>query len=193
MKFPELETDRLYLIEIGKQHAESLFDILSREEVTRYGGIETLLRLEESQRIIHSFRSSYINERGIQWGMVLKDTGRFIGTVGLNHLNKSNKRAEIGYEVHPDYRRKYYTWEAVREVLRFSFHELELHRIAAMAFPHNMPSTNLLKKVGFQEEGTLRNYLYFNKESQDVRIFSLLNSEYSALNSGSLSPAFYRD
>ena len=178
MKFPELETERLHLVEIGRQHSESLFDILSRDEVTRYGGIETLLRLEESYQIINSFRSSYINERGIQWGVVLKDTGKFIGTVGLNQLNKSNKRAELGYEVHPDYRRKYFTCEAVREVLRYSFQELELHRIAALAFPNNFASTNLLKKVGFLEEGKLRDFIYLNNQSQDVLIFSLLKAEF---------------
>ena len=47
MKFPELGTDRLSLVEIGRQHSESLFDILSRDEVTRYGGIEALVRFEE--------------------------------------------------------------------------------------------------------------------------------------------------
>ncbi|MFJ7747454.1 GNAT family N-acetyltransferase [Peribacillus sp. NPDC097295] len=178
MKFPELGTDRLSLVEIGRQHSESLFDILSRDEVTRYGGIETLVRFEESHRIINSFRSTYINERGIQWGIVIKDTGRFIGTVGLNHLNKSNKRAELGYEVHPDFRRKYFTYEAVREVLRFSFQELELHRIAALAFPNNLASTNLLRKVGFLEEGKLRDFIYLNNHSQDVLIFSLLKAEF---------------
>lgn len=181
MKFPELETERLSLIEIGRQHSESLFDILSRDEVTRYGGIETLRRMEDSHRVINSFRSSYINERGIQWGVTFKETGKFIGTVGLNQLNKSNKRAELGYEVHPDYRRQYFTCEAVSEVLRFSFQELDLHRIAALAFPNNLASTNLLKKVGFLEEGKLRDFIYFNNQSQDVLIFSLLKAEFQSL------------
>lgn len=64
MRFQELETERLRLIEIGHQHTESLFEILSKDEVTKYDGIESLIRVEEARRLIDSFKSAYINKRG---------------------------------------------------------------------------------------------------------------------------------
>lgn len=178
MRFQELETERLRLIEIGHQHTESLFEILSKDEVTKYDGIESLIRVEEARRLIDSFKSAYINKRGIRWGVVVKDSGKFIGTVGLNHLSISNKRAEIGYEIHPDYWRKHFTSEAVREVLRYSFEELNLHRMAALTFSDNIASTNLLKKFGFKQEGNLRDYIFLRNQSHDAVIFSLLYTEF---------------
>ncbi|AOH55150.1 GNAT family N-acetyltransferase [Peribacillus muralis] len=181
MWFKELETKRLRLIEMGHQHTESLFDILSRDEVTKNGGIESLSHVEDARRLINAFKSAFINKRGIRWGVVLKDTGKLIGTVGINQLSLANKRAEIGYEIHPDYWRKQYTSEAVNEVLRYSFEELKLVRIAALTFKDNFASANLLKKFGFKEEGSLRSYVFLHHESHDAMVYSLLCSEYRHL------------
>lgn len=181
MGFRELETKRLQLIEIGHQHSESLFDILSKDEVTKYDGIESLTQVEDARRLIDSFKSAYINKRGIRWGVVVKDSGKFIGTVGLNQLSLANKRAEIGYEIHPEYWRKHFTSEAVNEVLRYSFGELKLNRMAALTFKDNFASRNLLKKFGFKEEGSLRSYIFHRKQSHDALVFSLLSTEYSQL------------
>ena len=181
MRFPELENERLLLKEIGQQHTGSLFEILSKEEVARNDGIERLTRMDEARSVINSFRISYLNRRGLRWGVILKETGRFIGTVGLNHLNETNKRAEIGYEIHPDYWRNHFTYEAVVEVLRFSYEELGLNRVAAVTFTDNHASANLLKKVGFKEEGVLRGYIFLHGHSHDVKLFSLLKDEASLM------------
>ncbi|WP_057912889.1 GNAT family N-acetyltransferase [Peribacillus muralis] len=181
MWFRELETKRLRLIQIGHQHSESLFDILSRDEVTRNGGINSLTHVEDARRLIDAFKSAFINKRGIRWGVVLKDSGKFIGTVGINQLSLANKRAEIGYEIHPDYWRKHYTSEAVNEVLHYSFEEMKLVRIAALTFKENFASANLLKKFGFKEEGSLRSYVFLHHQSHDAVVFSLLCGEYRNL------------
>ncbi|MGE7760071.1 GNAT family N-acetyltransferase [Peribacillus sp. NPDC097895] len=181
MAFKALETERLRLIEIGHQHTESLFEILSKDEVTKYDGIESLILVDDARRLIDLFKSAYLNKRGIRWGVVLKDSEKFIGTVGLNQLSLTNKRAEIGYEIHPDYWRKHFTSEAVNEVLRYSFQELKLNRMAALIFKDNLASANLLKKFGFKEEGSLRSYIFLRDQSHDALVFSLLCEEYLQL------------
>ncbi|MTW86579.1 GNAT family N-acetyltransferase [Virgibacillus dakarensis] len=178
MSFPTLETERLNLVQIGHQHQQSFFDIMSRDDVTEYYGMESLHSEEEAQQIINHFRENYKSERGIRWGMVLKNTQEFIGTVGLNNLNIKGKKAEIGFELHPSYWQKGYVTEAINEVLGYSFIDLELYRIGAVTFPDNTASNNLLKKIGFVFEGKLRGYLYQNKQSHDALICSMLNTEW---------------
>ncbi|MCP1494861.1 ribosomal-protein-alanine N-acetyltransferase [Peribacillus frigoritolerans] len=190
MWFKELETERLHLIEIGHHHAESLFEILSKDEVTKYDGMESLTIVEDARRLIDSFKSAYINKRGMRWGVILKDSGKFIGTVGLHQLSLANKRAEIGYEIHPEYWRKHFTSEAVNEVLRYCFEELRLNRIAALTFKDNIASRNLLKKFGFKEEGSLRSYLFLRDQSHDALVFSLLNTEYCQLRQQSVQESY---
>ncbi|MGM0896509.1 MAG: GNAT family N-acetyltransferase [Bacillota bacterium] len=174
MDFQELATDRLELVHIGKHHAESFFDIMSRDEVTKYYGMSSLTEISDAEKIIESFRQTFESNRGIRWGIVVKETGAFIGTVGLNNLNLKSKKAEIGFELHPAYWNKGYVSEAVKEVLEYCFGQLGLFRLGAVTFPENAVSIALLRKLGFEKEGVLRGYLYQDDCSHDAFIFSLL-------------------
>ena len=178
MAFPIFETDRLNLVHITQRYKDAFFDIMSRDEVTQYYGSESLSDPEEAGRIIDSFQLVYESGRGMRWGIVWKENDQFIGTVGLNNLNSRSKKAEIGYELHPDYWGKGITKEAVSEILRYSFEKQELFRMGAVTFPANEASSSLLKKLGFVEEGRLRGYLYQKGESHDALIFSLLKPEW---------------
>ncbi|HET6872377.1 MAG TPA: GNAT family protein [Sporolactobacillaceae bacterium] len=179
MTFPVLETERLRLVEVQKTHAERFFEIMSKDEVTQYYGMSSLKRIEEAQKIIETFRTTFESKRGIRWGVEFKTTGELVGTVGLNNLATWSKKAEVGYELHPDYWGQGLTTEAVKEVLRYSFHELDLYRMGAVTFPQNGASIQVLNKLGFKKEGTLRGYLYQNNQSHDASIFSLLKPEWS--------------
>ena len=178
MVFPELQTDRLRLVQIEEKHTDSYFEIMSKDKVTKYYGMESLKNLEDATKIIDSFERTYKSNRGIRWGIVLKETGEFIGTAGLNNLSVPGKKAEIGYELHPLHWNKGLTAEAVKEVLNYSFTELGLFRMGAVTYPQNTSSIQLLNRLGFIEEGLLRGYLYQADQSHDALIFSLLRTEW---------------
>lgn len=172
MDFIELETERLYLKEIEKQYEHAYYDIMSRKDVTAYYGMDPLESIDQAKQMIQSFKKTFMNHRGIRWGLILKENEKFIGTVGLNNLVLHSKRAEIGYEIHPDFWRKGYTSEAILAVLDYSFNDLKLNRVGAVTFPANEPSNNLLIKLGFKLEGISRQYLYQNNKSHDAYVFS---------------------
>jgi [ribosomal protein S5]-alanine N-acetyltransferase len=173
-----LATKRLKLVEITHQHVDNIYEILSMEEVTRYYGTNRFTFNGEASRLIDIFHKNLIEKRGIRWGIVIKENQKFIGTVGLNGLQLNNKRAEIGYEIHPSYWRKGYTTEAIGEVLRFSFEKLNLYRLGAVVYPENVPSLNLLNKLGFTKEGLLRGYINQNDQFHDTIVLSLLKPEW---------------
>jgi [ribosomal protein S5]-alanine N-acetyltransferase len=178
MTFPILETKRLKLIEITHQHVDYLYEILSLEEVTRYYGTNRFTLPAEATRLIDMFHKNLLDKRGIRWGIKLKENQRIIGTVGLNGLQLKHKRAEIGYELHPYYWRMGFSSEAVKEVLRFSFNQLDLYRIGAVVYPENEASVNLLMKLGFMKEGLLRGYINQNDTFHDTYVLSLLKPEW---------------
>ena len=178
MTFPILETKRLKLIEITHQHVEYLYEILSLEEVTRFYGTNRFTLPVEASRLIDMFHKNLLDKRGIRWGIKLKENQRIIGTIGLNGLQLQNKRAEIGYELHPSYWRKGFGEEAIKEVLRFSFIQLGLFRIGAVVYPENEASINLLLKLGFTKEGLLRGYIHQNEQFHDTYVLSLLKPDW---------------
>ncbi len=177
MNFQSLSTKRLDLIRVTESHVNDFYTILSDSRVTQYYGIDPLTSLEEASQIIHSFDQTFSMKRGIRWGMIDRSTGRFIGTVGLNNWSPYAKKAELGFELHPDFWRRGYVSEAVQEVIRFSFKELALHRLGAVTFLENEASYRLLEKLGFTFEGVLRGYLYQGERSHDARMYGRLRTD----------------
>ncbi|MFC5466027.1 GNAT family N-acetyltransferase [Lederbergia graminis] len=174
--FPTLETNRLLLREITKEDAEGIFACFSNEKVTRYYGQETLHSIEQAESFVDFFANSYKEKRGIRWGIERKGTQGIIGTIGFNAWAPKHKRAEIGYELDPEHWRKGYVSEAVLKVMEYGFDNLGLTRIGAVVFKDNEASSNLLLKVGFQQEGILRDYMYQNGDAYDTYVYSLLKN-----------------
>jgi ribosomal-protein-alanine N-acetyltransferase len=100
--FPTLETERLILREIKKEDAVGIFACFSNSDVTRYYGQETLSTLQQAEQFVTFFSQSYIEKRGIRWGIERKGGSGIIGTIGFNAWSPKHKRAELGYELHPD-------------------------------------------------------------------------------------------
>ncbi|MGG2065088.1 GNAT family N-acetyltransferase [Bacillus sp. S14(2024)] len=178
MKFPTLETDRLSLVEIDQSYIQSIYDIFSLEEVTRYYGMNCFKEIEQAAKMIDSFVKNFQEKRAIRWGIVVKETNDFVGTVGFNNLQLWSKRAEIGYDIHPSFWRKGYASEAVKAVLKYGFQELDLFRIGAITYPENEASSHLLLKIGFQKEGLLRGYIYQGSQSNDALVYAILKTDW---------------
>ncbi|QOY33844.1 GNAT family N-acetyltransferase [Anaerobacillus isosaccharinicus] len=175
--FPILETDRFILREITETDTAGIFACFSNEEVTKYYGQETLKNKEEAKEFVTFFAQSYRDKRGIRWGIELKSTREFIGTIGFNALSLKHKRAEIGYELLPQHWRKGYATEAISKVLEYGFNDLGLTRIGAVVFVENIASSQLLLRLGFEKEGVLKQYMYQNGIAHDTYVYGLLKEQ----------------
>lgn len=178
MEFTELDTKRLHLIEIGQKHKDALYDILSRKDVMQYYGTDAFTDPEQAATLISAFREGIIAGNAIRWGIVLKENNELVGTIGIHNWNKRAKKAEIGYELHPNHWRKGIAKEAVATVLTHAFNKLDLFRIGAVVYPANKVSSGMLKGMGFTEEGLLRAFLHQGGESHDALMFSILKTEW---------------
>ncbi|WP_176470275.1 GNAT family N-acetyltransferase [Terribacillus saccharophilus] len=178
LTFQKLETERIVLDEVKMQDAPYVFAALSDRNVTKFYGMEPLQSIEEAERVISSFRCGLQEGRVIRWGMYCKEAGRFLGTIGLHQVNRSNRRAEIGYELHPDHWKKGFANEAMGAVLGYCFKELDLLRIGAMVYPENKASAALLEKQGFMKEGLLHSYYYHGGKTYDANVYALLREDW---------------
>ena len=174
--FPTLETERLRLREITLYDREDLFDYLSNEDVIKYYGQEAFVALTQAEALIDFFANNFRENKGVRWGIERKGEQGLIGTVGFHALSVKHRRAEIGYEIHPDYWRKGYASEAVISILQYGFDVLDLTRIGAVVFTKNDASYQLLEKLGFEKEGVLRDYMVQNGIAHDTYVYSLLKN-----------------
>ena len=179
VQFPEYETERLILRQIVSDDAPSIMAIFEDEAVTQYYDLYTFTRITESVELIEYFSESYRSERQIRWGIVRKEDDRLIGTCGFVALH--NHRGEIGYDLAGAYWRQGYMTEALEALLEIGFDDMQFHRIEALVMVDNVASAGLLRKLGFTEEGILRDYDFFKDAFQSLRSFSLLEDEYGAV------------
>jgi [ribosomal protein S5]-alanine N-acetyltransferase len=176
--FPILLTSRLILRELHDEDLDSFIDIFSRDEVTRYYGRDVVTSSEEANDLLQKMKSGFLEKRGIRWGIEARDTKQLIGTIGYHLWSPLHKRAEVGYELHPDYWNKGYATEAIKTALSYGFQEMDLNRISAIVYFENQASNRLLEKIGFQKEGIKREYMLQGNQFHDTYFYSLLKSDY---------------
>ena len=176
--FPIIDTDKILLRKLELDDAPDLFENFSSENLLRYYGMAPHQNIDETISLINNFDLNFHNEKVIRWAVELKEEKKVIGTCGFHSMNKTHKRAEIGYELNENYWRMGYGSFLITELLKYGFEELHLNRIEALVYPDNLPSQSLLEKIGFKKEGLLEEYCFFIGKAQDLQIFSFLKRNW---------------
>jgi ribosomal-protein-alanine N-acetyltransferase len=179
-RFPVLTTPRLILRELRPSDADALFAIKSDEEVTQHYGQEPHRTVADTLAWIVRLQQSYARREDIAWCVTLHSEDRLIGACTLWNLSAGYHHGEIGYELHPEYERRGLMTEALTAILNFAFNDFGLNRVEATPFEGNAASKNLLLKLGFTYEGTLRQRHYFRGRFLDQVYFGLLKADWLA-------------
>ena len=176
--FPLLHTKRLLLREITSEDTLAVFEFRSDPEVQRYNG-GVLIHLDQASELIAQLAARYRQMTMLEWGVTLQGgDDAVIGLFGYANWSQVHRRAEIGYCLRRDYWRQGISWEALRAIVAFGFHEMDLNRIHACPWAENFASVRLLEKLGFQREGVLRDEYWEDGAFHDEALYALLQHEY---------------
>ena len=177
-KFPELETERLYLRELKLDDAEDLFKVFSNPKVMKYYNLYPFDSLAQAKELIKNYLEAFEEKRVLRWGLEHKEKEQLIGSCGIYDWREQFCRATIGYELGTQYWEQGFMSEALTEVIRFGFRRMRLNRIQALVEPPNAASQQLLTSIGFQKEGLLRDYMFYKGEYKDLVMYSLLREDF---------------
>ena len=175
--FPEFTTANLRLRELISTDAEAVNRIFADEEVTKHYDLDTFYDIRQAQELIRRQRIRFEKGEGLRWGITQRENNIVIGTVGYV-FNQENVQGGLGYELAKPYWRRGIMTEALSIVVRYGFSSLGLNRIQALVMPGNEASIGLLRKLGFKQEGLLRDYAFFKGRYNDLLCYSLLRKEY---------------
>lgn len=105
-----------------------------------------------------------------------------IGMTGLiinyNNFFANNARLLIG---DINNRGNGFATEAEYLRLKYAFHNLNLNRVSAECIKKNVPIINFLKKIGFKEEGLLKEYIFKDNNFEDIVILAILKKEFNSI------------
>lgn len=101
-----------------------------------------------------------------------------IGEISLYGFNPKNRSAGVGYFTRADYRQQGYTKEGLWLLLNYLFEIVGLNKVMADTGAFNQASIALLKSLGFQQDGYLRQHQLLDGVLHDQLLFSLLAEEW---------------
>lgn len=152
-----LETKRLILRPWKESDAEDLFKYAADPEVGPIAGWAPHTSVENSREIIRTILS--VPE---SYAVVLRETGKPVGSIGLmfgkaSNIDLPDSEGEIGYWIGVPYWGQGLIPEAVLEIMRHGFDDLQLGRIWCGYFDGNIKSKRVQEKCGLKYHHTKEN------------------------------------
>jgi len=175
---PQLETERLILRKLNLQDENDLFEFDSDVEVSKFLSWDAHKSIDDTRNFINFVLGKYERDEAGEWGIVLKENGKLIGTISFVDYNIRNRRAEIGYVLSRKYWGQGIMPEALKRIIKFAFEEMGLNRIECFHALENEKSGRVMQKVGMSFEGIVRERLYFKNKYWDAKLYAILRSDW---------------
>lgn len=135
--------------------------------------------VDKTSGFISENRKKQRNKDGHYFYLRDNETQSLIGYVCIKNVNKTIMKCELAYFIDKDFEGKGIISEAVAQTVAFCFGKLQMNKVFICTSKINTASQRIAQKLGFRQEGTLREE-FRNGEGQleDIIYFGLLKSDY---------------
>lgn len=114
------------------------------------------------------------------WSIIAADDERYLGQIGIHQIHARSRVGRLGCVIATRSEMgKGYGSAAIRAVMKVGFGELALHKLWLMVFRHNERGRRLYGKLGFVEEGMLREEYFHDGAWHDMVRMSMLVHEHA--------------
>jgi RimJ/RimL family protein N-acetyltransferase len=147
----QLETARLTLRR-WQEADRAPFAAMNADPVVMHYFTAPMTR-EQSDEAIDRYLSAFDSEGFSFFATHLRDTGDFIGTIGLQTMrdiipNLPQPTVEIGWRLTQSAQRKGLATEGARTIVDFAFNQLGLNEVVAITAIPNQASRRVMEKLG---------------------------------------------
>jgi len=161
--FPLLTTERLTLRQLTLEDDNEIFLLRSDRSVNKYLDRPIAKTVDDARQFINKINTGISKNELIYWAITFKNHPKLIGTICLWNISEDCTKAEIGFELLPDYQRKGIMQEVIPIVFQYGFEVMKLRSIDGEVDPNNLKSIKLMERNGF----------IFHKRLKDTVIYSL--------------------
>ncbi len=107
--------------------------------------------------------------------------GAFCGTIALHRIDHANRNTSIGYWLDAKHEGKGIVTRACAAIVTEGFRERNLHRIEIRCATGNLRSNAIPRRLGFGEEGILRDAQFLKSGWVDLRVYGMLERHWEYL------------
>ncbi|MCK6541157.1 GNAT family N-acetyltransferase [bacterium] len=179
MEVSNIETTRLKIRHLRLSDLPDFHVYRSNPEVVKYQSFDTMT-MEQAEEFIKDNSARHFGKAGewVQYGIENKETKKIIGDCAIK-LDQSDIRiAEIGITISHLEQKKGFAKEALIGILSFLFDTQKIHRVVEISDAENRASVNLLKSIGFRQEGHFIENIFFKGKWGSEFQFAMLKREW---------------
>lgn len=159
--------------------AQALFDILDSQREQMRVWLPFVDHTHQAENIRIAF-ASFATPPNMQFS--IRNGKEIIGLIGFKDTDTVNKKTEIGYWLSFDHQGKGIMTQAVRKLLSYAFHDMQMNRVTIRAAVENHKSRSIPERLGFKQEGVERDgELLVDNVYTDIAVYSMLQKEYLEL------------
>lgn len=175
--FPEFETNRLRIVKYQTGFVNDAFQFYCDEETMRYAGPDIHKTISETETFVQSAIKSSEERTLLLWAVVDKISGKMMGDISL-HPDYKHKYASLGSILNKHFLHKGIMTEATYSILQYAFNEINLNRIEAQICTKHIASVKYVEKLGFINEGILRQNFMIDGKLYDSFMYALLKEDF---------------
>lgn len=106
------------------------------------------------------------------------ERGHSVGFVRCDEIDQLNQSIRVGADIHPDFRGIGLGTVTYELLLQYCFNYLNMNRVWLLVLASNERAHHLYTKVGFKEEGRMRQAIYRDGAFDDHIMMSILREEW---------------
>ena len=132
--------------------------------------------LEETKAYMKQTLLQFANNEGLQTGIWYQD--RLVGSIGYPHLDWANRKVEIGYWIDASMQGKGIVTKACRTLVTYAFDQYRLNKVEIHCATGNRRSRAVPERLGFTQEGIIRQAEWLPDHAVDMVIYGMLDTEW---------------
>ena len=142
-----------------------------------FGSLGGDLRVSGLARLHRRSQAQIEAEDGFEGAIVVD--GEIVGGAGFHAVDKLNRSTSIGYWLAVEAQGSGLMTATVRALLDHAFDAWELHRVVIEAVLDNARSRAIPERLGFTEEGVLREAKLIRGRYEDAALYAMLASDWT--------------
>ena len=169
-----LTTPRMILRPMRPSDGDALHAVWGDAEAMRYWDWPATKSASVTRNVVVRQCEEAKQGHGLYWAMCIAGGREVIGACDLSEIDTHHRRAEVGFLVARSHWGQGYALEAMRAIVAYATNALKLERLSARTHKGNERSVNLLRRLGFKHEGTLRSFVWREGTRRDCELYGLL-------------------
>jgi ribosomal-protein-serine acetyltransferase len=133
--------------------------------------------IENTRDFIRRNLMQFADKKGFAIAIWHRD--EMAGQIEYNYIDWANRKTEIGYWLGASFQGKGLATKSCRVLIDHAFKELKLNRVEMRCGAENKRSRKIPQKLGFREEGVVRQAEWLHDRFVDLVVYGMLASEWA--------------